>query len=145
MAQEIGATPRTRFEMTRRLFGSTWLGPLATLEEYAAASWFENERVIYIYQAVVGEFRRDLHCDFLLPGLAPQIIIEVNGDKYHSGVDQQTADRFRALALANEGFIVIPVYGHDILGYPGHPVPTDASFDRIMRHAVAGIQLSFPT
>lgn len=137
---------RTRFEMTRRLFGANWLGPHATLEEICVGSWLEENgwKGKYQYLAPVGRFIGLLRTDFLLLGTAPAICIEVNGDRWHSGVDQQTADRRRAIALEQNGYLVVPVYGHDILGYRGHPVPTDASFNRIMTYAVMGKQLSRP-
>lgn len=128
------------------MFGMKFLGPLATLDEYAVAVWFmENgwdHR--FIYQAPVGDFRNQLWTDFMLLGTAPRICIEVNGDKWHSGVDQQAADQRRVIMLEQQGYIVIPIYGHSIYSYRGHPTPTDASFDRVMRFAVQGIQLSFP-
>jgi hypothetical protein len=140
------STERSHFEITRRMFGADWLGPLATLDEYAVASWFEENgwKHRYIYQAPVGDFRNQLWTDFLLLGTAPRICIEVNGDKWHSGIDQQSADRRRTIGLEQQGYIVVAVYGHDIYQYKGHPPPTDASFDNVMKWAVQGVQISKP-
>jgi very-short-patch-repair endonuclease len=139
-------TERTQYEMTRRMFGIKYLGPLATLEEKAVGVWFEENgwKGRYAFQWPVGDFRNQLFTDFYLFGTAPQLCIEVNGDKWHGEIQQQAADRRRAIAIEQQGYLVIPVFGHDIVAYKGYPVPTDASFHRIMTFAVQAIALSKP-
>ena len=65
----------------------------------------------------------------------------IQGDKWHQGMDQVINDREQELAVSNRGVVVVEIWGHSIRAYPGFPVPTDESFNRVMEAALNGQQL----
>lgn len=128
---------------TRKLLEARWLAigrgwlPNASLEETMVALWFQENKVQYVYQRVYGApSHGQFNADFQVLYMSPDLVIEVQGDKWHSGEDEIVSDRVRRVLIEQQGAIVVNVWGHAIVAYPGYPVPTDASFDNVMRAAV---------
>ena len=132
---------RTQFSLRQELLGAVWLGN-ATLDEYEVASWLEENDVKYIYLAAFGGFRDNFQVDFLITHTAPTLVLEVQGDKWHLGQAQRALDRARTIYIESQGAVVVEIWGHDIMKYPGYPMPTDESFDRVMREAMNYHQIS---
>ena len=134
---------RTRKVITRRQLnaGYSWLGN-ASEEEYEVAAWMEEHDYTYIYQADFTLFSGfTTKVDFQVLGNAPPLVLFVQGDKWHQGMDQRIYDREQELAVSFTGATVVEIWGHQILQYPGFPTPTDASFDRVMALAMEGQQV----
>lgn len=137
--------------------GSVWLGNASDLE-YEIATWFEFNNVVYSYQAVIGNsqdarknaggkhfkpsFRDPLKADFLIINGGIRRIIEAQGDAFHAGNEQKARDRARAIQLGALGYEVVNVWQNSVHSTPGFPIPTNASFDRVMEAAIRGIELS---
>lgn len=124
--------------------GLNWLGN-ASLEEYAVGLWFEQNNVTYIYQAPLDVMGNDIFIDFLLVGNGQNIAIEVQGDKWHAGLDQIADDRLRMLRAieVRPTLNIVEVWGHSIVEEPGWFTPTDAHFNRVMQAAIQGIALIY--
>jgi very-short-patch-repair endonuclease len=142
----VGVDPsalRTRRYVFQQLLGAKFLGR-ATLEEYAAAVWMLQNDVSYVFQATLGGFRRASTADFLILNRMPNMVLEINGDRFHARSDQIAKDRQRAQLLHAEGYFVVNVWGNAILGYNEAQAPTEAQFDRVMEAAMRGRELSTP-
>jgi very-short-patch-repair endonuclease len=142
----IGVNPyarRTRRYVYQQLLGAKFLGR-ATLEEYAAAVWMLQNDVSYVFQAKLGGFRRASTADFLILNKMPNMVLEINGDRFHARNDQIAADRQRAQLLHSEGYFVVNVWGSAIVGYNEQQAPTEQLFDEVMEAAMRGRELSTP-
>jgi hypothetical protein len=138
-----GPTKRTLRLILRRTIGLTWLGNAST-EEYAVALWLEQEGVRYQYLARFGGFRRPTKVDFRILGQGRLLVLEVQGDRWHADRPNRAADGQRYALLGSQRVKVVEVWGRDIVKYRGYPAPTDDSFNRVMRAAIRGVQLSQP-
>lgn len=114
----------------------------ASDEEYLVALWLEQNNVQYIYQALYQGYRTAVRADFLILHVGVSLIFEVQGDHFHEGIIEVEYDRQRRLRLEEQGATVIELWGHDIVKYDGYPMPTDESFDAMMKAAMVGIQVS---
>lgn len=132
---------RTRREMQRRLIGLDWLGN-ATLEEYAVGVWMEQNKVTYIYQALLGGYRAPARVDFLILNMGTTLVFQIQGDHFHEGIEDVAFDRQQRLRMEEQGATVIEIWGHAIVEYTGWPVPTDESFEKVMKAAMNMVQLS---
>jgi very-short-patch-repair endonuclease len=137
---------RTRKVLEARLLaiGGGWL-PGASLEEAMVALWLQERGVKYMFQSVYGApSHGDFSTDFQILYTTPDLVIEVQGDKWHQGHDAIVADRARRALIEAQGAIVVEVWGHAVVQYPGHQVPTDASFNEVMQAALRYRQVSHP-
>jgi hypothetical protein len=133
---------RTRDVMSERIRGLKWLGN-ATLEEYSVGLWLEENGYHgrYAFQGLFNGYRGQVRTDFLM-FTGGQLALEVQGDHFHGGIPLATADRQRRLLLQEQGAHVVEIWGHDIVKYDNHEMPTDESFQDLMEAAMNGVQLS---